>query len=118
MLNWSPDWVNDLTISFMKQRGTLCIWHKMTGLTPYFFEENGQVIQGESEGWNLLNASIGGSFFNKSIRLNAGAKNLLNTRQIRSGARDIVGHTEGDFRPVHWGRTFFVSAILSLHSKS
>ena len=118
MLNWSPDWVNDLTISFFKQRGSLSVWHKMTGLTPYFFEENGQVIQGESEGWNLLNAAVGGSFFNKKVRVNAGVKNILNTRQIRSGARDIVGHTEGDFRPVHWGRTFFATAILSINSKS
>ena len=117
-LDWSTDWVNDLTLSFFKQRASCTIWHKMTGKTPYFFEEAGEVIQGESQGWNLLNASLGSSFFNQRIRLNIGAKNLLNTRQIRSGARDVVGHSEGNFRPVHWGRTYFVTAIFSAHTKS
>ncbi len=118
MLNWSPDWVNDLTMSFFKQRATCTIWHKMTGRTPFFFEEDAKVIQGESQGWNLLNASLGGSFFNQRIRLNAGVKNILNTRQIRSGAADVVGHSAGDLRPVHWGRTYFITAIFSAHSKS
>jgi outer membrane receptor for ferrienterochelin and colicin len=116
-LNWSPDWVNELTMSFFKKRATCTIWHKMTGRTPFFFEEDGQVKQGESQGWNLLNAALGGSFFKQSIRLNAGVKNILNTRQIRSGASDVVGHSDGDLRPVHWGRTYFVTAIFSLHSK-
>jgi outer membrane receptor for ferrienterochelin and colicins len=117
-LNWSPDWVNDLTMSFFKQRLTCTVWHKMTGKTPFFFEEDNEVIQGESEGWHLLNAAVGGSFWKQNIRLNAGIKNLLNTRQIRSGASDVVGHSDGDLRPVHWGRTYFVTAIIALHSKS
>ena len=118
MLNWSPDWVNDLTMSFFKQRATCSIWHKMTGRTPFFFEEDGKVIQGVSEPWDLLNASIGGNFFHQGLRINAGVKNILNVRQIRSGAADVVGHSEGDFQPVHWGRTYFVTAIFAMHSKS
>jgi outer membrane receptor for ferrienterochelin and colicins len=114
-LNWSPDWVNDLTVAFFKQRGTLSIWHKMTGKTPFFFEELGAVKQGESEGWHLLNASLGGQFLKRKIRLNVGVKNLLDTRQIRSGASSDAAHSGGDLRPVHWGRTFFVTGIFSLH---
>lgn len=116
--NWSPDWVNDLTISFWKQRASFTIWHKMTGQTPYFYEEMGQVQQGITQGWHLLNASVGGHFLQQKIRLNAGVKNLLDTRQIRSGASSEVGHSGGNLRPVHWGRTFFVTAILALHTKN
>ncbi len=111
-LNWSPDWANDLTISFFKQKANLNVWHKMTGKTPFFFEDAGEVKQGESEGWHLLNASLGSSFFQRKIRLNVGVKNILDKRQIRSGGSDELGHMEGDLRPVHWGRTFFVSAIF------
>ena len=118
MLNWSPDWVNDLTMTFFKQRAICSVWHKMTGRTPFFFEEGGQVIRGVSEPWDLLNASIGANFFQRGLRLNAGVKNILNVRQIRSGAADIVGHSEGDYQPVHWGRTYFVTAIFAMHSKS
>lgn len=117
-LDWSPDWVNDLTISLFKQRMSCSIWHKMTGRTPYFFDEDGAIKQGESEGWDLLNASVGGNFFKQGIRLNAGVKNIFNTRQIRSGASDVVGHSDAGMRPVHWGRTYFVTAIFTAHSKS
>ncbi len=116
-LNWSPDWVNDLTLSFFKQRATLNVWHKMTGKTPFFFEDAGAVKQGESQGWNLLNASLGGSLLQRKIRLNVGVKNILDKRQIRSGASDELGHNDGDLRPVHWGRTFFVSAIFVAATK-
>jgi hypothetical protein len=115
-LNWSPDWVNDLTFSFFKQRGTFTVWHKMTGRTPFFYEDMGDVKQGESETWHLLNTSLGGSFFKRKIRLNLGVKNLLDMQQIRSGASSDVGHSESDMRPVHWGRTFFVTAIFLMHT--
>lgn len=118
-LNWSPDWVNDLSVSFWKQRASFSVWHKMTGITPYFFEgDKGSIEQGESEGWHLVNASLGASFFKRKLRLNTGVKNILGIRQIRSDSSSEIGHSGGDSRPVHWGRTFFVSAAFTLHSKS
>ncbi len=115
--DWSPDWVNELNINFLDGKIGVSVWHKRTGLTPFFYEENGQVRQGESEGWDLLNTSVNTALLKNKIRLNIGVKNLLDTRQIRSGASDGVGHLGGDLRPVHWGRTYFVSAIFRLHTK-
>jgi len=117
-LNWSPDWVNDLNISLFKQKANFNIWHKMTGKTPFFYEDQGAVKQGISESWHLLNASLSGNFFQRKIRLNLGVKNILDTRQIRSGAKEEPGHTGGDLRPVHWGRTFFISVVCWAHTKS
>ena len=83
-----------------------------------FKKENaGEVKQGESEGWHLLNASLGGNVLQRKVRLNVGVKNILDKRQIRSGASQEVGHDGGDLRPVHWGRTFFVSAVFWAHTK-
>lgn len=110
--NWSPDWVNDLSFFFANHRGTFTIWHKMTGRTPFFFERAGAVVQGTTDGWHLLNCSLGGSFFKGKIRLNTGVKNLLDTRQIRTGADTGTVHGGSDLRPVHWGRTVFVSAVF------
>jgi outer membrane receptor for ferrienterochelin and colicins len=117
-LSWSPDWTNDLTLSALDQRVFLSVWHKMTGLTPFFYEENGQVRQGESDAWQMLNASMGGRFFKKNVCLTTGIKNLLNVQQIRSGASDVVGHSDAGMRPVHWGRTYFLTATLRLHTRA
>jgi outer membrane receptor for ferrienterochelin and colicins len=108
-LKWSPDWTNDLTLSCFDQRVNFNIVHKRTGATPYFFEEEGRVIQGETGAWNLLNASLGTTLREGALHLNIGVKNLLDTRQIRAGASGEPGHNDGGMRPVHWGRTFFVA---------
>ncbi len=114
--NWAPDWVNDLTFFLAQERAHLTLWHKMTGATPYFFEEDRQIVQGKTEAWHLLNIAAGTHLFHRKIRLNAGVKNLLGTRQIRAVANAEIGHGSGDLRPVHWGRTLFISMTFSWHS--
>lgn len=114
--NWAPDWVNDLTLSLPNQRAYFTFWHKMTGATPYFFQNGTQLEQRSTEGWHLLNVAVGGNLFQQRLRLNAGVKNLLGTRQIRASNRIEVGHGSGDLRPVHWGRTFFIATAIYLHS--
>ena len=108
-LSWSPDWVNDISMQFLNDRLFLNIWHKYTGRTPYFFEDQGEIIPGESASWHLLNVSAGTGLFKNRFRINAGIKNLAGIRQIRSGSSEL-GHNSGDrMLPVHWGRTYFVT---------
>ncbi len=114
--NWAPDWVNDLTLTLPSQRAYFTLWHKMTGATPYFFSENGQIVQGKTDPWHMLSVAIGGHFAQQRIRLSAGVKNLLGTRQIRAVANAEIGHGSSDLRPVHWGRTFFVASTFLLHT--
>lgn len=114
-LNWSLDWTNDLSAQFFDEKMSICVWHKMTGATPYFFEENGAIVEGRTQRWDLLNASVMGLLFSKKLRLTAGCKNILDVRQIRSGRSDSVHGTAGTDRPVHWGRTFFAQANLMLY---
>jgi outer membrane receptor for ferrienterochelin and colicins len=112
--SWSPDWVNELTLNAWDGRIGCTIWHKHTGATPYFFEDDGQVRQGKSDSWNMLNAALNVAFLHRKVRANLGVKNILDTQQIRSGASDELGHVADGLRPVHWGRTFFVNVVLSL----
>lgn len=108
-LSWSPDWVNDISMQFFDDRLFVNIWHKFTGRTPYFFEDKGEIIPGESASWHLLNVSAGTGIFKNKWRINTGIKNLAGIRQIRSGSSEL-GHNTGDrILPVHWGRTFFVT---------
>lgn len=118
-LNWSVDWVNDLTLNFWKGILGCSIWHKRTGVTPFFFEENDKVVQGKSQAWNMLNFSVSTQAFDKRVRLNAGVKNITDTRLIRSGSNEAVHSGNGaSLQPVHWGRTYFVSAVLWMHTKN
>ena len=108
-LSWSPDWVNDISMQFFKDRLLINVWHKFTGRTPYFFEDQGEVIPGESASWHLFNVSAGTGVFKNRFRINTGIKNLADIRQIRSGSSE-PGHNSGDrMLPVHWGRTYFVT---------
>lgn len=117
-LLWSPDWSNDLNFYFFKSRLNLNFWHKMTGSTPYFFEEGGATVEGKIGAWHLLNASVGTHFWKEKIRLAVGAKNLLDVRQVRAGATNEVGHENaGISQPAHWGRSFFVQASINLGAK-
>ncbi len=114
--NWASDWVNDLTLSLPNQRAYFTFWHKMTGATPYFFQNGTQLEQRRTDGWHLLNIAVGGHLFRQRLRLNMGVKNLLGTRQIRASNRIEVGHGSTELRPVHWGRTFFIATNIYLHS--
>ncbi|GAB4245517.1 MAG: hypothetical protein Kow0027_05990 [Saprospiraceae bacterium] len=118
-LSWSPEWANDLALEFLEGKMSVRVWHKWTGDTPYFFTENGEVKAGNRKGWHLLNASVQGHFFDKKIQLITGVKNLLDTRQTRTGGTDDSAHSGSDdgLRPVHWGRSFFVQARFFIHSK-
>jgi outer membrane receptor for ferrienterochelin and colicins len=111
---WAVDWVNELTISAFDQRANLTVWHKLTGRTPFFYEELGEVKQGVADSWHLLNAAVNVNFCKNTIRLNAGVKNILDRRLIQTGTSNEPGHQADGTRPVHWGRTYFVSLTTVL----
>jgi outer membrane receptor for ferrienterochelin and colicins len=108
-LSWSPDWVNDINLQFFNDRLFFNIWHKFTGRTPYFFEDQGEIIPGESASWHLVNISAGTNLLKNRFRINAGIKNLAGITQIRSGSSELGHNTGNRMLPVHWGRTYFVS---------
>ncbi len=113
-LLWSPDWSNELTLFLLKKRLTVNVLHKMTGSLPYFFKDGDRTVEGKTGAWQLLNASVSGTFWQSKIRLTAGVKNLLDVRPREAGAADAVGHQNaGMSQPAHWGRTVFGQASVS-----
>lgn len=116
VLNWSPDWMNEIRLSGWNQHVGLSVWHKMTGRTPYFIEdEKMQITQGAVEAWDMLNVSANFSLLNNRIRLNTGVKNVFNKKQIRAGATDGEGHiAANNLQSVHWGRLWFLNAVVTL----
>ncbi|MEO1259697.1 MAG: TonB-dependent receptor [Bacteroidota bacterium] len=117
-LSWSPDWANDVSFEFFESKAALTVWHKWTGATPVFLVRDGETVEGEREGWHLLNASVQGQFLKKSLQLTAGVKNILDVTDIRTGGSSDSAHAGGNGRQaVNWGRSFFVQAKIFIHSK-
>ncbi len=113
-LNWSTDWTNDLTIDLYRNHLNLHIWHKRTGATPYFFSENQTVKEGRAPAWSLLNASVSGTLWKRRINLSTGVKNILDKRTLENRISDGIHTPVTSTTPIHWGRTYFVSAGIDL----
>lgn len=109
---WSPEWVNDLTLSFFEGKFDWNVWHKWTGKTPFFYNHEGNTLEGFTESWSMLNSGFTGRLFKNKLRLNFGVKNIFNIRQLQNN--NIYGiHVEvSNQQALHWGRSFYVGTAL------
>ncbi|MBK9736198.1 MAG: TonB-dependent receptor [Saprospiraceae bacterium] len=117
-LLWSVDWVNDLSVSFLKGRINWNLWHKRTGLTPYFYEDRQGVInQGQVDSWNMLNTGISTAISENKVKLNFGIKNIFNIRQLQPNSGNGIHIEQNNQQNLHWGRNYYVSVIFQWHNK-
>lgn len=112
VLLWSVDMTNDLTITMFKNRLTWSVWHKLTGETPYFYNQDGEILQDVTAKWNLLSSGFSTQFFNNKVRLNAGVKNILNIRDLQLNNINGIHIETSNQQGLHWGRTFYVGIML------
>lgn len=113
-LLWSPDWINQLTFSFLNERISWDIWHKRTGRTPYFYNQDGVNHQGFTDSWNMLNSGFSTHFFDKKIRLNFGVKNIFNITQLQVNNINGIHIEASNQQSLHWGRTFYATLRLKI----
>lgn len=114
VLYWSIDMTNDLSIGFFENKLTWSIWHKLTGKTPYFYNQDGKTLQGSTDKWNLLNTGISTHFFNNKIRLNTGVKNILNIRELQLNNINGIHIESSNQQGLHWGRTFYAGLSFKI----
>jgi outer membrane receptor for ferrienterochelin and colicins len=112
-LNWSLDWVNDLTIPLFDEKLSVNVWHKRTGKTFYISSEDFVLRQGTAPEWSLLNASLTTQFWKQRIRISGGVKNILDKQTLPSQISDGIHSPVAASTPIHWGRTLFVTASVS-----
>jgi outer membrane receptor for ferrienterochelin and colicins len=105
---WSTDVANDMTVTLISNVLNFNIWHKYTGRTPYFYNDNGTTKQGVAESWNMLNAGCTYQIPKAGIRLNAGVKNILNVQNFQFNNDNGIHIEASSQQSVHWGRTFFI----------
>jgi outer membrane receptor for ferrienterochelin and colicins len=117
-LSWSVDWSNELTYRLLKDRFSVQLWHKYTGVTPYFYVQDGNTVESRTAAYSMLNGSVSTQAWGDRLRINLGAKNLLNKRTVETRISDGIHSNASQLLPIHWGRMYFVSLSLQLHSKS
>mgnify|MGYP001325787128 CR=1 FL=1 len=104
---------NTLEFYWPWSKTDLQISQKYTSKQQQFhLNDQGELVEGYLNGYNMLHASMTRSFFNNNLSLSFGVKNLLNVSSIGiQGGNSIDGgaHSNvGNSRLVHWGRSFFV----------
>lgn len=104
---------NTLEFYWPWSKTDLQISQKYTSKQQQFhLNDQGELVEGYLNGYNMLHASMTRSFFNNNLSLSVGVKNLLNVSSIGiQGGNSIDGgaHSNvGNSRLVHWGRSFFV----------
>ncbi len=103
---WSADWTNDLTIGTASGRLSWNIWHKRTGRTPFFYNDNGVTRQGLTDMWNMLNTGISYLTQDKNIRITVAVKNIFDIRQLQVNNANGIHIEASNQQNLHWGRTF------------
>ncbi|MEM7104365.1 MAG: TonB-dependent receptor [Bacteroidota bacterium] len=90
----------------------LNVTHSYFGRSIRYFingDGDGAVEQGRIGGYNMLNASVGHSFWDNQIFLSFGVKNILNVDSVPlSGESGGVHSTSSVSQLLNWGRTIFV----------
>ena len=77
----------------------------------YRLDEDGELMEGFIEGYNMVHGSLTRAFFDKKLSLSLGVKNLLNVSSvgIQGGRVDGGVHSSvGNSRLIHWGRSYFL----------
>lgn len=108
---WSTDWANDLTVNFMKSKLSLNIWHKLTGKTPFFYNEGGKTEQGLTKSWHMLNLGLSTNLIDQRVRVNIGVKNVFNIRQLQANNSNGIHIEASNQQNLHWGRNFYIGLI-------
>jgi outer membrane receptor for ferrienterochelin and colicins len=112
--NQGIDVVQDLTLNIFKEKMSVNVWHKLTGQSPIFTNIGGNVVQQSLNAWSMLNMTVGIKFLGDKLRLNFGAKNILDVTQIQTLANNGIHIENNAQQGLHWGRSFFVSTSVAI----
>ena len=111
---YASEYKGNLTYSFPKAKTDISVFYKYTGEVPSFIESNGAVLQGFTQAYQMLDASITKQLFNNKLGLTIGAKNLTDVKTINfSGAASA--HSSGSGSALMaMGRYYFTSIRINI----
>jgi len=92
---------------------TPSVFYKFTGeLQSYFINQNPdtqeeEINLGSNQSYSWMDVTITRPLFH-GLEATVGVKNLLNVRTIATGGTGGGTHSEGDFIPISYGRSYFI----------
>jgi outer membrane receptor for ferrienterochelin and colicins len=111
---WSTDWANDLTFTFMHGKLSWNVWHKLSGKTPFFFNQDGKTLQTYTDSWQMLNSGISTHLFNRKWKINAGVKNIFDIRQLKANINNGIHIEASNQQNLHWGRNVYFGLMWQI----
>ena len=112
----SSDWSNDLSITIPGTKVNWNVWHKFTGKTPFFYNQDGTTQQGYTNSWHMLNTGFTVHFFDKKLRFYTGVKNIFNVKQLQANNNNGIHIEASNQQNLHWGRNFYVGITWQWHN--
>lgn len=115
---FSPEFTATTSIFWKKPEITFSAFYKYTGrVLVYLTSENSDPVTSFINDYNLLDVSASKPFWSKRIVLTAGAKNLLNVRQVGAGNGPGAHSGSGTSTPIGWGRSVYLKLQFNIHYK-
>ena len=91
------------------------LFYKYNGEILRYVLRYGEIVQNQTDSYNLLNASINKKIYREKISLSFGAKNIFNVVSVKNNTNNSGVHSSSSNNIlIGYGRTFFTSIKFSL----
>lgn len=113
---WSPEVSSSLGINIPKIKTTIAAFYKFNGMVPgYAVDADGNTYQTAIQSYSMLDASVTVRIWKDRFAITAGAKNLLNVKNINYNTAAGGAHSSGaNSMSVGMGITGFASLKINL----
>lgn len=111
---YANEYRGNITYTFAKLKTDVSVFYKYNGEVPTYLEDNGNIYQGFTQSYQMIDASISKRLFSNRLIIIAGAKNLADVKAINfSGA--ATAHSSGSGSTLMaMGRYYFTSIRINL----
>lgn len=111
--SYSPELRSSISYNWKLRNINVALFYKYNGLEPGFFlDENDELQSSFITSYQLLDLSITKQFWNEYLKITAGAKNLLNVKNVRAQSAGGNHSSSASNTPVGWGRSLFAHITL------
>jgi len=113
---WSPELSSSLTVNIPKIFTSVAVFYKFNGMVPsYALDEKNQPFQTAIQSYSLLDASATVRLWQERFTLSAGAKNILNVKNINYNVASSGAHSSAaNAMSIGMGVTGFVSLKVNM----
>ncbi len=108
---YSTDVNTSITYTVRKWNTDASVFYKYNGKLPQYFQNaQGELEEGYIEDYHTMDVSVNKHFFNRTLTLSAGVKNLFDVKAVNATGGAAGGvHSGGSSSLIGYGRSYFIS---------